>query len=497
MLGSSLDPTVDLDAQGGLRRRHVAAAWAVVVSVLVLGIAAYARANLMVYGRFDDYLWAFDNAAGGASTHIQAWVDSGRLLPGVLAASLGSTPDSVGDLAWLRVIATLMLSLGAAGLGVTLLRVVGRTDVATVVLAVAASSFALSLPAVPSVATWAVLAGSSAAFPAAVAAGLVATLHRTPLAPWWVWSAALVLVSAFSYQHVAPVALLPILFWAASCWVKGGKWSLFRVAVVAGLVLVSLVANYVYLRLVQSSSLARVDGHTVAERMHWFFIEFLPRTVDLAVPWSLQSSFLSAIILAALLATPLLLGYRFLMLSAAVLIAWLLSALFVLPTELWASYRLISAAQFVVWGGAAMTLAFVLASLRPSVLRTVGICLTGAAAAASLLVAGTRAYRYIAVPNARDWAAAVCAVQDSEPLAPGSQIVLNPYSASVSPLLSYDEYGMISSSYEWSLPYMVVLAEREADPSSPVAEDAPTLLEVQPARGGEEGFVSWRACETP
>lgn len=485
----------DLDSHGK-NALSASTSLIVILAVVTLGTVTYLPANLMTFGRFDDYLWAFDNAAGGSSTHVQAWMDSGRPIPAAVAVFLDSIPSSVEDLTLIRILTTAILSLGAAGLGVALLRIRRRTDKRAVILAVVVGGFAISLPAMPSIATWAVLAGSSIAFPAAVAAGLVATKRRTALLPWWVWSGVLVFVAAFSYQHVAPVALLPLLLWSADCWIHRRVWYPSRPIILGGLVLVSLVGNFFYLRLVDSASLDRVDGSTVSERFQWFAFEFLPRTIDLALPWSLRSAAISAVTLILFLSVPLLLGRRYLMLSLAVICCWGFTAVVVLPTELWASYRLVSASQFVLWGGAAIVVAYTITSVRSSLLRNAATVAALAVVVVALLVAGNRAYRYIAVPNALDWASTLCTIREFGPVNDGFTLVLNPYDASGSTVLSYDEYGLIGSSFDWTLPYMVALAEKELDPSLALEDGEPALMPVQPQTEGAAGFVSQQACDS-
>ena len=66
----------------------------------------------------------------------------------------------------------------------------------------------LVLTSSPSTATWAILVGALHALSTAMLAGLlVAWGHRL----WWIPSAALLLVTAFSYQQIVPLAMLPAL----------------------------------------------------------------------------------------------------------------------------------------------------------------------------------------------------------------------------------------------------------------------------------------------
>lgn len=475
----------------GMPRLSTRAGWVVVLGAIVIGTLALGPSVTSHYGRLDDFAWAFDNAAGGASTHIQAWVNSGRLLPAIVAAALGDIPGSVSDLVLLRGIATLMLSVGAGLIGLLVLRLQPTRTHAATVLAILVAAFVLSLPSIPAISTWAVLAGSSAAFPLALGAGWIATLARLPLFPWWVWSPLLILAAAFTYQHVAPIAVLPVLLWQAAQFARGRALQLRRIAIVAASVVVSLFANAVYLRAVGSTSLNRVEGYSLTERAQWFVTEYLPRTVDLAVPWSHQSALLSSFLLLFFLLAPLVIGLRALMLSVAVILSWLFTAAFVLPTELWASYRLISAAQVVLWGGSAVVLAMSILALSRQMVRNALAGLAAVTALCAVSLSGVRAYVYFAEPNAADWAAVVCALrQDRNPM----DLRLNPYTATTSPLLAYDEYGMIGSSVDWVLPYMVALAEHENAPREKVEEGRPQDFTILPAVPNQPGFGAANAC---
>lgn len=478
------------DAGQKSRSRYWAGLW-VTLATVSIGSLAFGPSIAAHYGRLDDFAWAFDNADGGTPTHIQAWVDSGRLLPAALAAALGDVPNSVADLALTRGIATLMLCLSAALVGLLVLRLHRASPPSAVIIAGAVALFVLSLPSIPAISTWAVLAGSSAAFPLALAGGWLATASDTRLLPWWLWSSALVLMAAFTYQHVAPIAVLPVLMWEASRWTHGESPRVSRIVVVTGSVVVSLVANAVYLRAVGSSSLSRVEGYSLTERAHWFITEYLPRTVDLAVPWSHQSALFSAILLVVFLAAPLAFGLRYLMLSAGVIAAWLFTAAVVLPTELWASYRLISAAQVVLWGGSAVVMGTCLLAIGKHSIGSMAVGFVALGAVGAVGLNGARAYLYFAEPNVSDWSAAICAVQNHPE---ETHLRLNTYDASTSPLLSYDEYGFVGSSVDWVLPYMIALAEHESTLGRGVTESAIEDFTVVPATPGVPGFVSVDAC---
>jgi hypothetical protein len=79
-----------------------------------------------------------------------------------------------------------------------------------------------------------------------------------------------------------------------------------------------------------------------------------------------------------------------------------------------------------------------------------------------------------------DWASVQCVLRGSPPLTDWSVLVLNPFSASVSPVRSYDEYGITASSTGWALPDIAWLAaENVGNNKTPPATQAAGLRVVK------------------
>jgi hypothetical protein len=430
------------------------------VACVVLGMAAYGPAVVGSYGRLDDYAYVVSSRTGTLGGLEIFYLDSGRPVPAFLMTSLAPRIDTIDGLLWFRVVSTLMLSLGAAAAALFAVRLVGRSGgVPVFLLAGATAAVALSTTASPSAATWAILAGALHAFPAAMAAGIWATTSQRY---WWVASALLIALTAFSYQQVTPLALLAPMLWTAHRWARREppQWS--RTLVVGVMVVVMLGANYLMVQQRDGVGASRITPVTLDERIQWFVHQLLPQTIDLGVPGTPQTLWWSVALTAVLLLAPLLAGPRFLLCSFAVLLAWAGTALVVFPVELWASYRLASGAQYVLWVGCALCFAIGVASLRRPVVRASVATIGVAAALVSLFVAGQRAEDYLADPNEVDWAATRCSVDGAGDLVAGDRIALNALYSSTSAVIDMDEYGIIATSVPWAFPSAVWLAASEA-----------------------------------
>ena len=392
-----------------------------------------------------------------------------------------SLVDSVSDLQFLRVVSTLMISMGGAGIAVLVLRLSPRPwSRSTVVLAAVAGAVAISTTASPSAATWAIQAIQLAALPSALAAGIFATTEKSFFGIHWVVpSSIFLMIAAFSYQQFVPVALLPVLIWTASRWAnrRAPYWG--RVPAMVAMCVATLGSNFLFVLAFGAGALDRISGYSLSERANWFLGTYLPRTIDVFVPSSPRRAVVSVAILAVLLVAPAIAGVRYLAISIAVLVGWMASALVIFPTELWASYRLIYPAQFVLWGGATAGVAVSLASARFDNRWILRFATSGLVVVSlfSLLVAGFRAYSYIAVPNKVDWASTRCAVANEI----GWSVVLTtePEDAR-SAVISYDEYGVIASGVDWVLPYTVWLAMEETRLEGPFPHSSPGQIRVHP-----------------
>lgn len=435
------------------------------VACVTLGVVAYGPAIIGNYGRLDDYGYVAASSTGGLDYFRQFWIDSGRPVPAFVMTTLAPEVHTVEALWLFRLASTVVLALGAATGALMMLRISGKPwGAPAFALAVCTGGVALSTTSAPSAATWAIISGGLLAFPAAMAAGLWATTARRR---WWLVSAALILVAVFSYQQVAPIAVLPTMLWSAHRWARreAPMWS--KTVVIAAITIAGLAANLWYVRERNSVAMSRITEATPSERLTWFTDAFLPRTVDLQILPSTESLLWSIVLLGALLLFPALTGPRFLAGSAAVVLAWAGTALVVVPLELWASFRLAAAAQFVLWVGSATVFSAAVLRIQRTRVRTALVVASTGLTVGSLAVAGMRAENYLAEPNERDWAAVRCAVEKQEGVDPGTTIQLNPFFAGQSPVIAMDEYGAIASSVGWAAQPAVWLAAAELPGGDP------------------------------
>jgi hypothetical protein len=431
-----------------------------------LGFVTYGPAVSLEYGKADDYWLLAGNAAFSPESAAQVWIEAGRFVPALMSRWLFPSVDTVPELLLLRVLAIVALALTGVVLSLTTLRLVGspRSWVSHAV-ALVVGCMAMVTPAAPVAATWAVMALQLWALPLALGAGLVATTQRRLLGlRWEVVSVVLVLLATFTYQPAAAACLLGVFMWSSLRWARQEPPHWRRPALVTAFLVVALAVNVGLVKLLDWAGNERVGGNGLGESAAWFILDLIPRTIAFSVPTTLNSAGWTMVVLIAALLSPMTLDRRFLALPASVVLAWLGAAGVLVPGELFASHRLVMTPQTVLWCGSAVCAAFTLrawAAWRP---RTVTALVVALAGGASVLlgVSSYRAYVYMAKPNAVDWASVQCVLRESQPLTDRSVLTVNPHTASVSPVHSY-EYGGIATSAAWVLPDMVWLAAKAVD----------------------------------
>lgn len=451
-------------------------------AAVVVTLVVYWTAIFGTYGRSDDYIYVHDVRTDTLGTGLGAvWTNAGRLVPAFLYQWVLPQADDVGGLALLRLVSALMVALGAALCGVLAMAVIGSTGWLTRVLGVGVAAVAVTTTAAPSTVTWAVMAGQMPAFPLAVLAGLCATWGRTR---WrWMLVAALVLLSAFSYQHFAPIAFFASALGTAALWARREATRLLDPILVGVMVVGAIGLNFAFVSWRRGDALDRLAGPTPTDRVRWFTDEFMPRTADLVVPWSPITAHQSAAVAALLLLLPVVRGPRYSALPVAVVVSWMCTSLVIIPGELWASYRLVAAAQLVLWVGAACCAAVAISTAWHWRRGLGAVLLVSAGAATSYagVVSHQRAVDYFADPNEVDWKATRCAMRAAQPVAAGTPLRQNDYGESTSPLLAYDEYGIVGTSTLFALQYEAWVALDSVDGPGRPDLDAASLPVVPPA----------------
>lgn len=471
----------------------------VALGATALMLVTYWDAIFKTYARLDDYSYLYYARTGELDVLAQVWLNGGRPIPALISAQLLPAIESIDNLAILRLLGALSLTLGAAALGAVVLVVSRRRTVLDVVLGIGVALVALTTTAAPSSITWAIMVGQLPSVFLATSGGLLAVFAR---ARWhFALSGLLIAGATFAYQPTTPVAFFVAAFASATLWAQGRHGSWWRPFSAGVMVVATMAVNYAFVVLRGSPALDRLSGPTFSERVRWFTTEFVPRTVDLTVPWSLEGAAFSAALAAVLLLMPLTLGRRYVVLPLAVLVSWACAALVVFPGELWASHRLISGAQLVFWVGAAACAAVAISGLSNRHLASGMALLTFAAVgvAYSMYVSHERANEYFADPNVVDWQAMQCAIQEARPLDERPVIELNDYGESTSPVLSYDEYGAIASATSWATAFAAWMALDSVNGRPPPSLDVADIVLAPPAQSTTPGaiMVDPSSCAAP
>lgn len=455
----------------------------------MIGLVAYQRSIFHEYGRLDDFVAVYQSTTGNLYALRDTLLQAGRPIPAVFGVWLFSLVNSVGDLTLPRIISVLMVSMSGAATALLALRLIPRRwSWSAIVLAASTGIMAMSTTAIPNAVTWAILAIPLVALPTALAAGILATSERPILGHHWAASSgALIIVSVLSYQQFVMLAVMPTLLWSATRWARRQVPHWGRAVIVAIMSTTALVSSYLLVLIIGGGAKDRAFGQPLRENLVWFVRTFLPRTIDVYVPNSMRTVAVSTVLLSILLAIPLLAGIRYLALSLAVVMSWMACSLVAFPTELWASYRLLYPAQLALWAGASVAAAVSLVDsgskhkLIPRVVAAVFVVCSLFA----LAVAEHRAYAYFAVPNSIDWESTRCVVANEGNATADSVLVVSDWYDTRSSVISYDEYGVIGSSVDWVLPYMVSLAQIELGISPTTIK----VISIEDAKGLTEGVM--------
>lgn len=453
-------------------------------------LATYWTAIRMRFGRLDDYSYIQTVRLDQLdSVYIPFNLDQGRPIPGWIMGWVVPGAESVAELVQMRAVVVSLLALsGVAAALMSLMLTRSGSAWVRYPAAVAVGLTPMLLTASPSTATWAILVGALHSFTTAMLAGLlVAWRHRL----WWVASGALILVTAFSYQQVVTIALLPALLVVAVDYAQRRAVSWWRPVVVGVMGVAALALNAAFILTRDGVGASRIGQGTWAERIEWYVHGFLPVAVDLHVPPTGSGAVWSALLALALASTPVILGLRHAALTVAVVLAAVASASAVLPLEMWASYRVASPTQFSLWVGVAACVAYTVSHVAWRAVAAVGVVAGAALVALGLSTAHTRAVDYLAAPNARDWANVRCLMGNGRAFDPATKWYTSPYAVSTSPVVLGDEYGIVGSTVLWSLQSELWLAQDAVDgPGLPEwTGTQPDVLQlVDPIEAGREVF---------
>ena len=418
---------------------------------LLVGFLVFGRSVRGEYGRLDDYTLVVQSVA--KNHHFrEVFFYSGRVIPAVISDLLFSPVRSVSDLTYLRIVNVVVLAVTASVLALIVYKLISKDSKNYGLIAGCLIGLTVFVvPASPNAATWAVQSTLHIAMPFALIAGyLIASLddknwkRRMPVA------FALILLSAFTYQHCVMLAVLPVIFVACQSWATKKTFEapkFFYVLTFCGL---ALSANLMFVRFLGSGSEKRSFSQPFAHSLAWFIDTFIPRAINLGVP-ATTNNFRSSLVLALLLLVAPILIWRNLFVNSLICVATcLIAAAVVIPTENWASYRLLFPFQIMLWSsiGFSVFISFELGQKRWNVIP---VALLSFMLISGLVNSGNRAWDNFAVPNSVDWESVNCVVKKMDPDTPINALVTTDAADIQSKVISYDEYGVVGSAVDWSL----------------------------------------------
>lgn len=430
------------------------------VVFIILGLIAYSRSIFPEYGRIDDFVIVVDSR-GGYNFYREVFFNSGRWTSAIFAHFVFPYINSVLRLQYLRIICVLAVVCAATCLAVIASRIIdSQRSIIKCIVPIFVGLAAFNVPGGPNGITWGVQAVLLFAIPIALVAGLVATSTDGWISKhWFKISLILIVLSAFTYQHCVMIAVVPSILSNAIRWSQREKTYWVRSIVIYCTSLVALIANFLAMWIVGSESANRAFSSGFIDQLRWYLSTAIPRTVDLFVPDTSRTQIISLGILILLLLLPLVRGVRFCAISFGVLIGWAATASVIFATEMWASYRVIYPSQIALWGGAGVAVVVSLShpsKLNPLIEKFIVLAVS-AMAIFGLYVSSERAIENFATPNAIDWSAARCSMRREGSGSVIDKLVMSDMTDSSSEFLSYDEYGVITSSIDWAVDDMYFL----------------------------------------
>ena len=461
---------------------------------LLVGFLVFGRSVRGEYGRLDDYTLVVQSVA--KNHHFrEVFFYSGRVIPAVVGDLLFSPVRSVSDLTYLRIVNVVVLAVTASVLALIVYKLISKDSKNYGLIAGCLIGLTVFVvPASPNAATWAVQSSLHIAMPFALIAGyLIASLddknwkRRMPVA------FALILLSAFTYQHCVMLAALPVIFGACQSWATKKLFEVKKFLYVFISCGVSLFLNLMFVRFLGSGSEKRSFSQPFAQSLGWFVDTFIPRAINLGVP-DTTNNFRSSLVLALLLlVAPILIRRNLFVNSLTCIATCLIAAAVVIPTENWATYRLLFPFQIMLWSSIGFSM-FVSFGLGQKQWNVIPVALLSFMLISGLVVSSNRTWENFAVPNSIDWVSVNCVLGKLNPDLPINALVTTDPVDIQSEVISYDEYGVIGSAVDWSLTNMFNLtpfASQRAELDHPV----PPIFPKWAAAGQEGTWLSFPQSE--
>lgn len=341
--------------------------------------------------------------------HAETEFLTGRIVPAFLFDLVWIGVQSIDNLWYVRLLGLFVVA------GAIVLYQVWFTRYAAITspfarLSIAISSFLiLLLPSVAATTTWAQKATQLFALPIALLAGILATSPSLNRKRWWS-IAALIFLSVFCYQHFAAIAVLPLAIALGIDRSMSLKPPIRHLFIVLFLILLALLANLLFVRLLAPDVLGRVSGKSMLTRFTET-LDILAKSIHIFIDKQALFVLLSGVLVSVLVIIAISIDRRSAFVGVAVVLAIGSSAAITLGSDGDSSYRMTMPTQISLWLGLASLASFSLQACRTRVRMNFKLIALAALVVSSLIVGIENrdvVERRISLANAKDWSELNC-----------------------------------------------------------------------------------------
>lgn len=341
--------------------------------------------------------------------HARLEASTGRVVPGFLFKLIWFAVNDIGDLWYVRLLGVGLVGLSVATFLSWFVIKAGITSKPSLGLLALLGALTLLLPGVAATTTWATKTAHLLALPLAMTGGLVATKSKMTAVRWCL-VVILIFGSAFSYQHFALFAVLPVAIVAALSSIdEETPRQLKRPFIVMVIGGAAIAANFGVVWLMGDGVLNRISDRPLANRFKEL-VDVLAKGALLYVDRSFLLVLMSFIVASCV----------FIMTFKSAKKAWFLlfaigtsvagSVLLTFGADGESSFRMVLPTQLTIWLGLGTLGAYVMNV--PSLGLVQGKLFVPLAFAGALIIAvisTTGIIRNdIALRNARDWTNTTC-----------------------------------------------------------------------------------------
>jgi hypothetical protein len=392
--------------------------------------------------------------------HAETEFVTGRVVPAFLFDLVWSGVESIQDLFYVRV-----LGLAVVVTAVLIFQMwfvtYARIKSPLALAAVGIFSFVVLLsPSVLATTTWAQKTTQLLALPLAILAGVLTTFRKLH-ARGWCAVIALIFLSVFCYQHFVAAAILPVACaWGANKF-RLEHFAIRRLFFLLLMILIALIANVLFVRLVAPDVLQRVSGRSLSNRAAEAW-DVLGKGGHLFVRQSNSLIAISLVVILSLFAICLLLNWKLIFLFAGVVFSVGCAIAVTIGGDGDSSYRMSLPTQFSLWLGLGSLISLSLDHGRQrKILILKGLALTLLICISAITVRDSQntLHGRISTPNTRDWAELNCHLQSLQSAAVSREVVVRLAPIEIggsSGVVS--EIGLLARHVEWIFRDQLALA---------------------------------------